>query len=51
MLGFSAADATHRHVIALAGAVNCSRLMACARCKLWWMTPSWAGLNNTVTIP
>ena len=21
--------------------LNCNRLLACARCKLWWMTPSW----------
>ena len=21
--------------------MRCSRLLACARCKLWWMTPSW----------
>ena len=21
--------------------LQCNRLLACARCKLWWMTPSW----------
>ena len=21
--------------------LRCRRLLACARCKLWWMTPSW----------
>ncbi|KAK3261991.1 hypothetical protein CYMTET_29136 [Cymbomonas tetramitiformis] len=23
------------------GHLACERLVACARCKLWWMTPSW----------
>lgn len=31
-----------RHVVTLAVAMpGVSRFMACARCKLWWMTPSW----------
>lgn len=21
--------------------LRCQRLLACARCRLWWMTPSW----------
>lgn len=21
--------------------LNCRRFLACARCKLWWMTPEW----------
>lgn len=31
-----------RHVVTLATSMpGVSRFMACARCKLWWMTPSW----------
>jgi hypothetical protein len=31
-----------RHVVTLATAMPAvARFMACARCKLWWMTPAW----------
>ena len=30
-----------RHVIRLARRLHCDRFVAAARCKLWWMTPTW----------
>ena len=30
-----------RHVIRLARRLRCDRFVAAARCKLWWMTPTW----------
>ena len=30
-----------RHVVRLARRLNCDRFLAAARCKLWWMTPTW----------
>ena len=39
-----------RHVLRLASAVNCARFVACARCKLWWMTPTW-GDDDPAAIP
>jgi hypothetical protein len=29
--------------------LNASRLLACARCKLWWMTPEWR--TSTLDLP
>ena len=39
-----------RHVLRLASSVNCARFVACARCKLWWMTPTW-GDDDPAAIP
>jgi raffinose synthase len=30
-----------RHVVRLARRLRCDRFLAAARCKLWWMTPTW----------
>eukprot|EP00892_Ulva_mutabilis_P009614 jgi/Ulvmu1/7024/UM033_0083.1 len=40
ILGYST-DAPTASVDVSLGQVNCTRWMACARNKLWWMTPEW----------
>ena len=35
---------THAHFVTTAWyalQLTCQRFLACARCKLWWMTPEW----------
>ncbi|KAK9800807.1 hypothetical protein WJX73_008418 [Symbiochloris irregularis] len=40
ILGTTAPEQTHQFDTPL-GVLHCNRFLACARCKLWWMTPEW----------
>lgn len=36
------------HRIKLASAMRCKRFLAAARCKLWWMSPSWRAPQSPI---
>ena len=49
--GAHRADPISRHVVQIASRLpTTSRFMANARCKLWWMTPTW-GASECDSIP
>jgi len=37
-----------RHVVRLAASMACTKFVASARCKLWWMTPAWGSSGEDV---
>lgn len=49
ILGMSSPNGANSAVDVVLGSLRCRRWLACARNKLWWMTPEWG--NQTTPLP
>ncbi|GAX76621.1 hypothetical protein CEUSTIGMA_g4067.t1 [Chlamydomonas eustigma] len=49
VLGFNAGQGEESLLDIRIGQLNVQRMLVCARCKLWWMTPEWR--TSTLKLP